>query len=384
MAVVKLKEVSIIGKLSDIDDIATVCGKTNAFHADNALTQYADAPDFTSYTEENPYAEPLQQLTDAMDKAGKTLTLLSEKESQNLTMDKDEMIAYAKDVSSKISEWEMEKIKAQEKVREYTAAIQDMGHFVGLDLDLDEIKACEYVNVRFGSMPKENVEKLAAYKENPNVIFTPCVADEERQWGLYFAPIANTSEVDRIFNGLKFEKVTLETMSGSPEKTVEELRKKCDAEQAIVAQAESNMESLMSREASKIQQVYTLLTEKNVYFSAICRNAARYDDNFVIVGWIPKEAEAQLKAQLGKYDLLELSFKNGDEVQSTILLPPSATKGRSNSSSSLLTCTACLLTGNLTPPGSLPLLTPCASALCSAIWARACASQPSAHSWALR
>ena len=326
MAVVKLKEVSIIGKLSDIDDIATVCGKTNAFHADNALTQYADAPDFTSYTEENPYAEPLQQLTDAMDKAGKTLTLLSEKESQNLTMDKDEMIAYAKDVSSKISEWEMEKIKAQEKVREYTAAIQDMGHFVGLDLDLDEIKACEYVNVRFGSMPKENVEKLAAYKENPNVIFTPCVADEERQWGLYFAPIANTSEVDRIFNGLKFEKVTLETMSGSPEKTVEELRKKCDAEQAIVAQAESNMESLMSREASKIQQVYTLLTEKNVYFSAICRNAARYDDNFVIVGWIPKEAEAQLKAQLGKYDLLELSFKNGDEVQKHN--PPTAIRNK--------------------------------------------------------
>ena len=54
LAVVKLKEVSIIGKLSDIDDIATVCGKTNAFHADNALTQYSDAPDFTSYTEENP------------------------------------------------------------------------------------------------------------------------------------------------------------------------------------------------------------------------------------------------------------------------------------------------------------------------------------------
>ena len=152
------------------------------------------------------------------------------------------------------------------------------------------------------------------------------MADEERQWGLYFAPIANTSEVDRIFNGLKFEKVTLETMSGSPEKTVEELRKKCDAEQAIVAQAESNMESLMSREASKIQQVYTLLTEKNVYFSAICRNAARYDDNFVIVGWIPKEAEAQLKAQLGKYDLLELSFKNGDEVQKHN--PPTAIRNK--------------------------------------------------------
>ena len=44
MAVVKLKEVSIIGKSLDIDAIATVCGKTNAFHADNALNQYTDAP----------------------------------------------------------------------------------------------------------------------------------------------------------------------------------------------------------------------------------------------------------------------------------------------------------------------------------------------------
>ena len=77
------------------------------------------------------------------------------------------MIAYAKDVSSKISEWEMEKIKAQEKVREYTAAIQDMGHFVGLDLDLDEIKACEYVNVRFGSMPKRMWKSSLHTKKTP-------------------------------------------------------------------------------------------------------------------------------------------------------------------------------------------------------------------------
>lgn len=326
MAVVKLKEVSIIGKLADIDDIATVCGKTNAFHADNALTQYADAPDVTSYSEENPYSEPLQQLTDAIGKAGKTLTLLSEKESKNLSMGKEEMISYAKDIAAKISELENNKLVAQDQIAKLDVSIEEMGHFVGLDLDLDEINACQYVNVRFGSLTKENYEKLNAYKDNPNVVFTPCASDNEHQWGLYFAPIEGTSEADRIFTGLKFQRVHPEHMSGSPEKTVAELRQKKQEQLSVVQASEADIASLWSREESQIQKVYTLLTEKNVYFSAICRNAARYDDNFVITGWVPKEYESGLKSELSKFDLLELSFRSGDEVKKHN--PPTAIKNR--------------------------------------------------------
>ena len=54
MAVVKLKEVSIIGKLSELDKVATICGQSNVFHSDNAMNFYADTPDFTAYNEDNP------------------------------------------------------------------------------------------------------------------------------------------------------------------------------------------------------------------------------------------------------------------------------------------------------------------------------------------
>ena len=54
MAVVKLKEVSIIGKLSELDKVATICGQSNVFHSDNAMNFYADTPDFTDYIEDNP------------------------------------------------------------------------------------------------------------------------------------------------------------------------------------------------------------------------------------------------------------------------------------------------------------------------------------------
>jgi V/A-type H+-transporting ATPase subunit I len=314
LAVVKLKEVSIIGKLADIDGVATVCGRSGVFHADDAMMQYGDTPDFTAFSEENPYTEPLQTLRDALTKAGKEVTLLSEKESKNIHMSAEEAIAYAKDITAKLKEWEASKAQAQAKLAEYEESMEAMGHFVGLNLDLDEISACEYVNVRFGSLPKENLEKLNAYKENPNVIFTPCTADETRQWGLYFAPAANASDVDRIFSGLKFQKVTLETMTGKPEDTVAALRQQRDAEAQIISQAEASTEALWNSEKAKIQQVYTVLAEKNVYYSAICRSAARYEDNFVIIGWIPKEAEADLKKELSQFKLIELSFKGGKEV----------------------------------------------------------------------
>ena len=315
MAVVKLKEVSIIGKLSELDKVATICGQSNVFHSDNAMNFYADTPDFTAYNEDNPYAEPLQQLNDAIVKANKTLTLLDTKETKNIHMDNDAMISYAKEIAAQIDEWEKEKKEAEDKIKEYTSVIDDMGHFVGLNLNLDEVNSCEFVQVRFGALPKENVEKLAVYKDNPDVIFTPCTTDDKYQWGVYFTPITAASSVDRIFSSLKFERVELNELKGSPEAIVADVRAKRDAEVALVKEIESKIESLWRQEGTKLQQVFSLLTEKNVYFTSTCRNAARYDDNFVVVGWIPAKAESALKAELSKLNLMEVSFKGGQEAK---------------------------------------------------------------------
>ncbi len=315
MSVVKLKEVSIIGKLSELDKVATICGQSNIFHADNAMTFYADTPDFTIYNEENPYAEPLQQLNDAVVKAKKTLTLLDTNETKNIYLENEAMIDYAKNIAHRINEWEKQKKKAEDKINEYTTIIDDMGHFVGLNLNLEEVNSCEYVQVRFGALPKENLEKLAVYKDNPNVIFTPCTTDEKYQWGLYFTPIITAAEVDRIFSSLKFETVNLKELQGSPEAIVADIRAKRDAQIAVVKEIETSMDALWRKEATKMQKVFSLLTEKNVYFNSICRNAAKYDDKFVIVGWIPAKAESTLKSELSKLNLMEVSFKGGAEAK---------------------------------------------------------------------
>ncbi|MFQ9792281.1 MAG: hypothetical protein ACLRX7_02785 [Acutalibacteraceae bacterium] len=62
-----------------------------------------------------------------------------------------------------------------------------------------------------------------------DVIFTPCTTDDKYQWG-YILPITAASSVDRIFSSLKFERVELNELKGSPEAIVADVRAKRDAE----------------------------------------------------------------------------------------------------------------------------------------------------------
>ena len=65
-------------------------------------------------------------------------------------------------------------------------------------------------------MPKESFEKLSAYKDNPYVDFIVCSEDKSHYWGVYFAPIDKTEEIDRIFSGLYFEKCDVLGVNDTP------------------------------------------------------------------------------------------------------------------------------------------------------------------------
>ena len=106
---------------------------------------------------------------------------------------------------------------------EYRHSLEDISHFVGLDLNLDRIHECEYIKVRFGSLPKESFEKLKSYTQNPYIIFFPATSDNEKYWGVYFAPIDQVSEVDRIFSSLYFTRIRLPEMKSTPELVAESL-----------------------------------------------------------------------------------------------------------------------------------------------------------------
>lgn len=312
MAVLKVKVVSIIGRMNDLDQVTAMCGKSCVFHPDNALSFYSDTSDFSPLNEENSFSEPLQLLADALVGSKKKLELLSADEVANIKISTEDIYSYVKSISSSFKDLQSERADAQQKTLDYTREIEKIGHFIGLELNLDEIHDCTYIKVRFGSLPKESYEKLKSYDENPYIVFFPCTSDALHYWGVYFSPIEVISEVDRIFSSLYFERTRLAELKGSPELGVEALRDKRDIEINRIKRADEKFGDLWKKEKTMCQKAYSWLTEQYVYFG-IRRFAARYNDNFILTGWIPAEKETYFKTALDKLESIEYTFEGAQD-----------------------------------------------------------------------
>lgn len=312
MAVLKIDVVSIIGRMADLDQVTSLCGKSCVFHPDNALSFYSDTSEFSPISEENPYAEPLEQLKGALAGAGKSLKLLGSEKLAGMKLNDDELTRYAATISSAFNDLQKRRESAQTNIKSYTQKIQQISHFVGLDLDLNEINACEYIKVRFGSLPVESYEKLDFYRQNPYVIFFPSTESDSHCWGVYFAPIDRVSEVDRIFSSLYFERVQLGEMDGTPEEVVAELNRKLEAEKEEIQKIDASFESLWKTERDKCEKAYSWLTEKSVYYG-IRNYAAEYNGNFILTGWIPKEKVSSFQRELDRIESIEYRFEGAEE-----------------------------------------------------------------------
>lgn len=312
MAVLKIDVVSIVGRMADLDQVTSLCGKSCVFHPDNALSFYSDTSEFSPINEENPYAEPLQSLKESLSGAGKKLKLLSDEQVAKIKMTRQELMQYVTGVSSQFNDLHQRRETAQKNIKNYTQNIQQISHFVGLDLDLDQIYACEYIKVRFGSLPVESYEKLNSYRHNPYVVFFPSTVTDTHYWGVYFAPIDMVSEVDRIFSSLYFERIRLAEMKGTPESALVELKDKLKTEEENIRTIDTEFDALWKSERGQCEKAYSWLMEQSVYYG-IRHYAAEYNGNFILTGWIPKEKETYFKKELDKVESIEYLFEGAEE-----------------------------------------------------------------------
>lgn len=311
MAVLKMKVISIIGRMADLDGVTAVCGDSCCFHPDNSLSFYSDTEKFSPITDENPYTEPLQKLTDAISGARKQMELLPRDALSKLHYDKEEWGDYVSRFCEEFESLQNERAAAQAEVQDCTRDIEETSHFTGLDLDLDAIHDCAYIKFRFGRLPKDSYEKLNHYHDNPYVMFFPCTSDDIQYWGVYFTPVENAAEVDRIFSSLYFERVRLSELHSTPEHMVEDLQEKKKQAQEKIKSVDNRIDELWKKERKELQRVYSFLNRQSVYFS-IRRYAARYNDNFILTGWIPAKREKSFCAALDKLEGVDYTLENAE------------------------------------------------------------------------
>lgn len=311
MAVMKMRLLSIIGSIDQLDSVLDTCCASENFHLDQAMSFFKDKSEFVSLNDENPYIFYLNKLNDAI-----KLARLKSKPVQDsdLLMNWDEIKDYVETTSKTLADYQDEKFNLTHEIENCSRSMEQFEHFKGFDMKLDEIFKCEFIKVRFGRLPKESYDKLSMYSDNPYIVTFPCTSDDKYVWGVYMAPIDNIAEVDRIFKSLYWETLRIPDAVGTPEEAYKALS---DQREALTAQAnkiKKQMNDFWEAEEVRCGKVLSYLERHKNNFD-LRRYTAKYQQSriFFLAGWVPADGEKEFTDELDKLDGIEYKFENASE-----------------------------------------------------------------------
>lgn len=308
MSVSKVKVISIIGLLSELDNVIKLCGESGVFHPDNALSFYENTQGFVNLSDKNPYTESLNIIKENIILAGKTPSVV---DISNFNVTSKQIDEYVDYFSEKLGKLLTQKNSITQQIDLYKKTISDLKHFTGLSFELENIFSCKYIKVRFGSLPREGYEKIIKHSENPYVIFFPCTNDNERYFGVYVTPVDHASEVDKIFSSLYFERLRVPVDEGTIEDHIKNLSRLVEEEEKNLKSVEKSIDTFWQIQYDQCMRFYSKLKELDSYF-AIKKYVYRYNSSFILVGWIPSEKEDEFALNLESAYGIEYSIDNAD------------------------------------------------------------------------
>ncbi|WP_099204843.1 V-type ATP synthase subunit I [Scatolibacter rhodanostii] len=312
MAIAKMKRISIIGNMKDLDAVTTKCCHSEVFHPEE-IQHFENADKLLPINEENPYEEWIAEITEALTVLHKKPELIEKTKASQLDFARDEAEQYVQYVSDTLMALRNKRTALHKSVAAAEEEISNLQHFTGQEIRLDEIRQCEFIKVRFGSIPQESYKTLKTeYKDHPYVTFFPCTNDVNYVWGLYFCPIDMAMEIDRIFSRLYFKRLRLRELSDTPAEMIKSLQEEIKRDTNELGEINKQGETFWQEEGLKCQQMYSWLVERSICFN-LKSFVMRYNDSFILTGWVPAKAKKQLTSELDSVATVEYSFSSDKE-----------------------------------------------------------------------
>ena len=87
--------------------------------------------------------------------------------------------------------------------------------FAGLEVPVDQLEQCRFVQVRFGCMPQRGLEMLQRDYSKDCQLFLPCGQNQQGCWGVCLAPMVEAARIDGAGFFQQFWYITLPNIKGS-------------------------------------------------------------------------------------------------------------------------------------------------------------------------
>jgi len=193
----------------------------------------------------------------------------------------------------------------------YNDAKKHVGYLETLNVSLDDIFECDYVNARIGKLPLDSVAKLEYYHNTP-FIFKSFAEDSESSWCMYFSTNGFERAVDNIFSSLLFERVYIpDFVHGTPAQALSML----EQELATTSNQIDKTKKLLDLYLEKHQIIINRMKSELEVMKKIYQ-AEKYvtclGTRFSIVGFIDEKKVDYLKSLFTNIDNVEIDVRPAD------------------------------------------------------------------------
>lgn len=218
-----------------------------------------------------------------------------------------------------VSTYSQRHASLQSRKKELLQNINKLSHFAALDISPDELMSTNYVELHFGSLPKDSMVKLYMYTDENKLIFKTYSSDEKYFWGVYCVPKHRAEEAKRIMSALYFDELTLDLSQSS----VQDMIENCKTELADVTEKLKLLTQFWDDNREELTYDYSILLNMQKLWS-FRKFAVMKGETFCCLGWIPKKTENNARAIFSAIEELEFTIKD----------PETSITATSNSSSS--------------------------------------------------
>ncbi len=323
--IVKMNLISLTGPVRDIDRVVERYLSKYEIHLENAMTELGNVRNLMPFKETNPYRDPLakiEEYADLLKDAGvqASETEVSAEQAAELTAKLDEEMQELKGRKAYLKE-EKKKLKQRAELIE---------PFRPLPSKIETILSYQFVEFRFGKIPKDFYEKLNNYVyDNFDTVFYPCKTDERYVWGIYFVPRSEAHKIDAVYSSMHFERLYIPAeCKGTPEEAYQNTLQQIQDLDRQIAETEAEMQDLLKADGPQLlaaRQHLAVLSENYDIRKMAARVYHKNDEYYILCGWMSEKDVAQLKREIADDDMVVLVAEDAEQNDSS-LVPPTKLK----------------------------------------------------------
>ncbi len=308
MAIAKLNLFNISSKNKNLDKVLERFVLVNYIHPVVASDIVDKVHGLTSYSTENPCNIILKELEEIEKENNVELPTIG---VNSIDYTLDNMRDYVHTTHDKIQKLFIQRKDAELLIKKYSDALSQIKDIENLDISLDDLFGCDYINSRVGRIPVDSLEKLNFYNDKA-FIFQSLRVDKGYCWCIYITTDDNEREIDNIFSSLFFDRIHIpDFIHGTPLSAQETLKLELDVAQGTLENIKKETDEILNENLDKLKEMKSeLLFLERIYEAK--KYVVGLGSKFNINGFIEKENVEKLKEHFARIEDVEIEIRPAD------------------------------------------------------------------------